>query len=98
MQGWACHMVARSRGAISVSPLGLWVEPEDAQFLVAPTGLGETRRPRDGLVARKQFQHGEAARGPLRSGLAPLSRGVAPLPMTPRIRTPRWPLEMNGDE
>src|SRR3954469_17646286 len=61
MQGWACHMVARSRGAISVSPLGLWVEPEDAQFLVAPTGLGDTRRPGDGLVARRQFQHGEAA-------------------------------------
>lgn len=39
--------------AISVSPLGLWVEPEDAQFLVAPTGLGDTRRPRDGLVARR---------------------------------------------
>src|SRR5713101_5024957 len=44
-----------------VSPLGLWVEPEDAQFLVAPTGLGDTRRPRDGLVARRQFQHREAA-------------------------------------
>src|SRR5258707_3012602 len=43
------------------SPLGLWVEPEDAQFLFAPAGLGDTRRPRDGLVARRQFQHGEAA-------------------------------------
>src|SRR5258707_12228410 len=43
------------------SPLGLWVEAEDAEFLFAPAGLGDTRRPRDGLVARRQFQHGEAA-------------------------------------
>src|SRR5258706_13845836 len=60
--GWhVCELVP-------VSPLGLWVEPEDAQFLVAPTGLGDTRRPRNGLAARRQFQHGEAAieRGPPR--------------------------------
>ena len=39
----------------------LRVEPEDAQFLVAATSLGDARRPRDGLIARRQFQHGEAA-------------------------------------
>jgi hypothetical protein len=39
----------------------LRVEPEDAQFLVAATGLGDARRPRDGLIALQQFQHGEAA-------------------------------------
>src|SRR5690349_24655571 len=55
------ELLGRTCRAISVSSLGLWVEPEDAQFLVAPTGLGDTRRPRDGLVARRQFQDGEAA-------------------------------------
>src|SRR5678816_2546061 len=55
------RLLCRTCRAILVSPLGLWVEPEDAQFLVAPTGLGDTRRPRDGFVARRQFQHGEAA-------------------------------------
>ena len=43
----------RTYCGISVSPSGLWVEPEDAQFLGAPARLGETRRPRDGLVARR---------------------------------------------
>jgi hypothetical protein len=38
----------RSRGSSS------WFRmPSDAQFLVAPTGLGDTRRPCDGLVARR---------------------------------------------
>ncbi len=45
------ELSGRTFHAISVSPSGLWVESEDAQFLVAPTGLGDTRRPRDGLVA-----------------------------------------------
>ena len=55
------ELLGRTCRAISVLALGLRVEPEDAQFLVAATGLGDARRPRDGLVARRQFQHGEAA-------------------------------------
>src|SRR5262249_56336307 len=47
--------------AISVWPSGLRIEPEDAQLLIATTGLGDARSPRDSLVARRQFEHGEAA-------------------------------------
>ena len=42
-------------------PSGLRVEPKDAQFLVTAAGLRDARGPRDGLLARRQFEHGEAA-------------------------------------
>src|ERR1043166_6528419 len=53
-----------------MSSSGLWVEPEDAQFLGAPASPGDTSRPRDGLVARRQFQHGEATVERGRPGIA----------------------------
>src|SRR3954462_3623005 len=37
------------------------VEPEDAQLLIAAAGLRDACGPRDGLIARGQFEHGEAA-------------------------------------
>src|SRR5258706_11112665 len=46
--------------AISVPPSGLRVEPKDAQLLGAATGFRDARGPRDGLVARGQFEYGEA--------------------------------------
>src|SRR5262245_53969506 len=47
--------------AISVSPSRLWVELKDAQLLGAATGFRDARGPRDGLLARGQFEYGEAA-------------------------------------
>src|SRR5258706_15057290 len=37
------------------------VEPEDAQLLIAAAGLRDAGGPRDGLIARGQFEHGETA-------------------------------------
>lgn len=37
------------------------VELEDALLLVAAAGLRDARGPSDGLFARRQFEHGEAA-------------------------------------
>src|SRR6185312_6253392 len=62
--------------AVFTLPSGLRVEPEDAQFLVAATGFGDTRRPRDGLIARRQFQHGEAAVELWRPGIAARCNGA----------------------
>jgi len=42
-------------------PSGLRIELEDAQLLVAAAGLRDARGPRDSLLARGQFEHGEAA-------------------------------------
>lgn len=40
---------------------GLWVESEHAQFLVTAAGFRDARGRRDGLLARGQFEHSEAA-------------------------------------
>src|SRR5215813_9974605 len=40
---------------------GSWVESEHAQFLVTAAGFRDARGPRDGLLARGQFEHSEAA-------------------------------------
>lgn len=51
----------RGRSENSRRCLRLRVELEDAQLLVAAAGLRDARGPRDGLFARGQFEHGEAA-------------------------------------
>src|SRR6266496_2567054 len=40
---------------------GLRIEPKDAQFLIAAACLCDACGPRNGLLARGQFEHGEAA-------------------------------------
>jgi hypothetical protein len=41
--------------------LGLRINSINAQFLFAATGPGDARHPRNGVIARRQFQHHEAA-------------------------------------
>ena len=44
--------VAANGMPVDPQPSGLWVEPKDAQFLVAAAGLRDPRGPRDRLLTR----------------------------------------------